>query len=106
MKFVTGQIWPLVSGPHLNAHLVSNVNDTLSPFLAFLNKWPPDTERVKGWSRRGRVCAWDLAFIFINLSFFNSHVGRSLAQTPTSGTFPAHFAQTQFSFQRKGENVL
>lgn len=39
VKFVTEQIWPLVSGIHLNANLISNVKYTPSPFLAFLNKW-------------------------------------------------------------------
>lgn len=48
VKFVTEQIEPLVSGHHLNPNLISNVKYTLSPFLAFLNKWPPDTERAKG----------------------------------------------------------
>lgn len=86
MKFVTEQIWPLVSGHHLNPHLSSNVKYTPSPLLAFLNKWPPDTERGKGggvggwgagarWIRACKCmhvcgCVWDLAFIFINLSFF------------------------------------
>lgn len=45
VKFVTEQIWPLVSGHHLNPYLIANVKYTLSPFLSFLNKWPPDTER-------------------------------------------------------------
>lgn len=44
VKFVTKQIWLLESGHHLNPHLISNVKYTLSPLLAFLNKWPPDTE--------------------------------------------------------------
>lgn len=82
VKFVTGQIWPLVSGHHLNPNLLLNVKYTLNPFLAFLNKWPADTER----GQRGRVarwmcvcrcvfvftCVYDLSFIFINLSYFNS----------------------------------
>jgi len=48
VKFVTEQIWPLVSAHHLNPNLISNVKYTPSPLLAFLNKWPPDTERGKG----------------------------------------------------------
>lgn len=47
---------------------------TKSLFLAFLNKWPPNT-RLKDEGlcvcARG-ACAHDLSFIFINLSFFNS----------------------------------
>lgn len=42
VKFVTEQIWLLVSGIHLNPNLISNVKYTQSPFLAFLNKWPPE----------------------------------------------------------------
>lgn len=50
VKFVTEQIWPLVSGIHLNPNLISNVKYTLSPFLAFLNKWPPDAvQGMEGW---------------------------------------------------------
>lgn len=61
VKFVTKQIWPLESGHYLNPHLISNVKYTLSPFLTFLNKW-----------RQGRdkMSILDLAFIFMNLSFF------------------------------------
>lgn len=79
VKFVTEQIWPPVSGHHLNPHLSSNVKYTPSPLLAFLNKWPPDTEQGGGggarWIRACKCmyvcgCVWDLAFIFINLSFF------------------------------------
>lgn len=43
VKFVTEQIWPLVSAIHLNPNLIFNVKYTLSPFLAFLNKLPSDT---------------------------------------------------------------
>lgn len=45
VKFVTEQIWPPVSGRHLNSDLISNVKYTPSPFLAFLSKWAPDSER-------------------------------------------------------------
>lgn len=70
---------------HLNPHLVPNVKCTLSPFLAFLNKCPPPLpRRSEGELRLGDmdvcecvqarvcVCASNLAFIFINLSFLNS----------------------------------
>lgn len=56
VKFVTEQIWPLVSGHHLNPHLISNVKYTLSPLLAFLNKWPPDTERGKEGGEARWIC--------------------------------------------------
>lgn len=50
VKFVTEQIWPLVSGIHLNPNLISNVKYTQSPFLAFLNKWPPEAVLdTEGW---------------------------------------------------------
>lgn len=58
VKFATEQIWPLVSAHHLNPHLISNVKYTLSPLLAFLNKWPPDTERGQC------VCVYTLVFHF------------------------------------------
>lgn len=35
VKFVTEQIWPLVSDHHLNPNLISNVKYTLSPFFGF-----------------------------------------------------------------------
>lgn len=77
VKFVTEQIWPLVSGHHLNTDLISNVKYTLSPFLSVLNKWPSDTERgppngCVSWFGCVFVytCVYNLAFIFINLSFF------------------------------------
>lgn len=75
VKFVTEQIWPPESGRHLNPHLISNVKYTLSPLLAFLNKWPPDTQGGKGGGGQDGcvcVCVQNLAFISINLSFFNS----------------------------------
>lgn len=55
MRFATEQIWPPVSGHHLNPDLISNVKYTLSPFLAFLNKWPPDTERGREGGAEGCV---------------------------------------------------
>lgn len=98
VKFVTEQIWPLVSGIHLNPNLISNVKYTQSPFLASLNKWPPDS--VRGKSGGGKwicvsvcvfVCTgvYDLSLIFINLSFFNSlHPSGEVGST--DGTTKTH----------------
>lgn len=67
-KFVTEQIRPPVSGHHLNPNLISNVKCTLSPFLTFLNKWPPDTEREE--RGRGGMCGYvGVRLCFICLSF-------------------------------------
>lgn len=67
-----------MSGRHLNPHLIVNVKYALSPFLSPLNKWPHGTEWDIGGEPNGCefvfVCSgvYNLAFIFINLSFFNS----------------------------------
>ncbi len=65
VKFVTEQIWCLLCDHHLNPNLIYNVKYTLSPFLAFLNKWPPDTERGKrrGGEKDMHVCLCRCVFV-------------------------------------------